>query len=237
MNLIIDEEKSEELDEENDKDKKISLMQRIRNNIEKNANKVQQDNTSEASFSFSHASDIDSLCENMEKKSNQSIHYPFESTLQNAEEDLNKEIDLYFDNMAKTEQGIDKNIKLQSSNLYKELVTSIAGSKNQNNQNLDKTNMGYTKYASISGVMDDQTIKLKNDLSGDGVENNNVYILKDQLSKQSSLKNDKNKIEYKKTMSLEFSKERESEKKELISSSSQNKQSLNKVGTKNSKNG
>ena len=231
MNLILDEDKSEDIDDENDKkDKKTSIIVRIRKNIEKNQIKIHKDCTSEASFDLSKSSDVDGLCENLEKKSNPSINYEYESTLQNEEEDLNKEINLYFNNMAKKEPGIDPKIKLISSNLYKDIIGGKI-------QNLDKTNMGYTKYASISGPMDEQTIRLKNDLSGEPIENtDNVYILKGKFSKQSSLKNEITKLEYKKTMSLEYSKERESEKKDLISLSSQNKQSLNKVGTKNSKN-
>ena len=56
-------------------------------------------------------------------------------------------------------------LKYQSSNYYKSLVESITGGK-QTQQNLDKTNVGYTKYGSISAAIDDQTIRLKNDLSG-----------------------------------------------------------------------
>ena len=42
----------------------------------------------------------------------------------------------------------------------KNLVDNLTGGK-QNQQNLEKTNLGYTKYGSISAAIDDQTIKLK----------------------------------------------------------------------------
>ena len=208
---------------------------------------------SEASFSFSKASDIDSFYENNSNKSNENLKLVYESTLQTAEEDLNQQIDLQFENIGKKEPGFDPNIKLISSNFYKGIVDSITGGK----QNIDKTtNIGITKYGSISAAIDDQTIKLKNDLSevpfmiGDvtnidlsekkkgGESNDNDFILKDsKLSKEESSSgvNGKKKLDYKKTMSLEYSKEKESDKKEMISSSSQNKPSIDKVESKSSK--
>lgn len=221
--------------------KKNSL---IDNTISK---KEEMENISEASFSFSKPSDIDDLYDNLSNKSNDEINFVYESTLQTSEADLNKEIDLQFETMAQKEPGFDKNIKLISSNYYKSLVESITGGK-QTQQNLDKTNVGYTKYGSISAAIDDQTIRLKNDLSGvpfmigdvtnmdlsdkkkGGESNDNEFILKDsKLSKESSSNiNSKNKLDYKKTMSLEYSKEKDSDKKEMISSSSQNKPSVDK---------
>ena len=244
-----------------------SLIDKSKSNIQKKDDNVsEQENLSDASFSMSRTSDIDSLFEAHNNKSNDhdkdNLNIVYESTLQTAEDDLSKEVDLQFTNMAKNEPGFDENIKLISSNFYKDLVNSITGGKIQNNQKLDKTNLGYTKYGSIVSGGDDQTIRLKNDLSGVPVmigpdvsnitgnmgnsdkkksqENNeNEFILKDSkiTSKESSSGvNGKYKLDYKKTMSLEYSKEKESFKKEMISSSSQNKQSSNKMDSKSSKN-
>ena len=226
----------------------------IDNSIYKNE---EPDNISEASFSFSKPSDIDDLYEEIDKKSNDEIDFVFESTLRTAEDDLNKEIDLQFENMAKKEPSFDKNTKLISSNYYKSLVESITGGKQNQQHVLDKTNVGYTKLGTISEGIDTQTIKLKNDISGvpfiigditnmdlrekkrEGESNENELILKDsKLLKEesSSNANSKNKLDYKKTMSLEYSKEKESDKKEMISSSSQNKPSLDKKESKSSRN-
>ena len=252
-----------------DKNSKISLSSKIENSkrsslIDKTKSNISKkediDKISDASFSFSQPSDIDSLYENLSNKSKDSLNLVYESTLQTAEEDLNKEIDLQFENMAKKEPGFDNNIKLISSNFYKSLVDKITGGK-QTTQTLDKTNIGYTKYGSISAAIDDQTIRLKNDLSGvpvmigdvtnitgnidlidknkNGENNENESLIKDfKISKEESLSgiNSKNKLDYKKTMSLEYSKEKESDKKEMISYSSQNKQSTNKRESKSSKN-
>jgi hypothetical protein len=230
--------------------------------IDKTISKKEEldNNASEASFSFSKPSDIDDLYDEIGKKSNDEMDFVYESTLQTAEADLNQEIDSQFEKMAKREPGFDKNVKLISSNFYKGLVESITGNSGKLNQQthiLDKTNIGVTKIGSISEGIDAQTIKLKNDLSGvpfmigditnmDLSEkkkawdnNDNEYILKDsKLFKEesSSNVNSKNKLDYKKTMSLEYSKEKESDKKEMISSSSQNKPSLDKRGSKSSKN-
>ena len=215
-----------------------NLLSSKKESLIENQKKDDSENLSEASFSLSKPSDIDSLYENNSNKSNENLKLVYESTLQNAEEDLNQEIDLEFENISKKESGFDPNIKLFSSNFYKGIVDSITGGK----QNNDKTNIGITKYGSISAAIDDQTLKLKNDLSGvpviigdvtnidlsekkKGESNDNDFILKDsKLSKESSSgMNGKKKLDYKKTMSLEYSKERESDKKEMISYSSQNK--------------
>ena len=269
--LNFESEKSEE-NSKNANNSKIngsqnkSLIDKSKSNIPQN-NKDDEDNEvfSDASFSLSKVSDIDSLHEaHMNKSNDGNLNFEYESTLQNAEEDLSKEVDLQFTNMAKNEPGFDNDIKKISSSFYNTLVNSITGGKSQNNQKLDKTNLGYTKYGSIISGGDEQTIKLKNDLSGVPVilgpdisnitgnivntdkkksqENNeNEFIIKDSNSKimskeSSSGVNGKYKLDYKKTMSLEYSKEKESFKKEMISSSSQNKQSSNKQDSKISKN-
>ena len=254
MSIIIENEKvSKYSDSKIISSKRDSLIERSSKDMiskkDDNSEKM-----SEASFSFSNHSDIDKLYEDLSNKSKDDINFVYESTLQTAEADLNKEIDLQFKTMAEKEPGFDDDIKLISSNFYKNIVDSLTGGK-QNQQNLEKTNLGYTKYGSISAAIDDQTMKLKNDLSGvpymigdvtnmdlsekkkPGESNENEFIFKDgKLSKgSSSAVNGKNKLDYKKTMSLEFSKERESDKKEMISYSSQNKQSTNKRESKSSK--
>lgn len=233
-----------------------SLIDKPKNNEVKKES-FDQEVLSDASFSISNSGDIDSLCENFTKKSIDDYNVVYESSLPIAEIDLNQGIDLHFSEMARREPGLDNNIKIISSNYYKGLVNSITGGKSQNQQNLDKTNNAYTKYGSISAGIDEQTIRLKNDLSGVpvilgpdvsnitgniggnsdkkkyGDNTENEFILKDSklLSKESSSAlNSKNKLDYKKTMSLEYSKE-----KEMISSSSQNKQSSNKHDSKSSK--
>ena len=238
--------------------KKESLIDKPKSVNSKKDNNSEK--LSDASFSLSQPSDIDNLYENLSKESYEKLDFVYESTLQTAEADLNKEIDSQFENMAKKEPGLDNNIKLMSSNFYKGLVDKITGGKQSQQQNLDKTNIGYTKYGSISAAIDDQTIRLKNDLSGVpvmigdvtnitgnidlidkkkyGENNENESSIKDfKISKEESSSgiNGKNKIDYKKTMSLEYSKEKESDKKEMISYSSQNKQSINKIDSKSSK--
>ena len=240
--------------------KKNSLISQSKSELSKKGKKDEFEHLSDASFSFSNPSDIDSLYENISNKSNENYDFIYESTLQNAKEDINKEIDIQFEKMAKNEPGFDEDVKLMSSNYYKSLVHSITGGKNQNQHTLEKTLNANTKYGSISAV-DDQTIRLKNDLSGVpvmigpditnitgnidlsdkkrfGESNENEFILKDsKFSKEESLSgiNSKHKLDYKKTMSLEYSKEKDSDKKEMISSSSQNKQSTNKRESKSSK--
>ena len=230
--------------------KKNSLIDKSKSLISKKEDIGEK--LSDASFSLSQPSDIDDLYENLSKESNEKIDFVYESTLQTAQADLNKEIDSQFENMAKKEPGFDNNIKLISSHFYKSLVEKIIGGKQiQPQQNLDKTNIGITKYGSISAAIDDQTIRLKNDLSGVpvmigdvtnitgnndlidkkkyGENNENESSIKDfKISKEESSSgiNGKNKLDYKKTMSLEYSKEKESDKKEIISYSSQNKQSI-----------
>ena len=117
-----------------------------KNNVSK---KEESEKISDASFSFSNASDVDHLYENISNKSKDDINFVYESTLQTAQVDLDKEIDLQFNNMAKKEPGFDEDIKLISSNFFKNLVDNLTGGK-QNQQNLEKTNLGYTKYGSIN---------------------------------------------------------------------------------------
>ena len=229
--------------------KKDSLIDKSKSIVSKKDDNSEK--LSDASFSLSKPSDIDDLYDNLSKESNEKLDFVYESTLQTAEADLNQEIDSQFENMAKKEPGFDNNIKLISSNFYKGLVDKITGGKQSQQQNLDKTNIGNTKYGSISAAIDDQTIRLKNDLSGvpvmigdvtnitgnidlidkkkKGDNNENESLIKDlKISKEESSSgiNGKNKLDYKKTMSLEYSKEKESDKKEIISYSSQNKQSI-----------
>ena len=144
--------------ESEDFSKKDSLIDRSKSLL----SKKESEHNSDASFSFSKPEDIDSLYEIFSKKSNDDINLVFESTLQNAEADLNQEIDFQFQEMARKEQGFDDNIKIISSNFYKSLVDNLSTGK-QNQINGDKTKIGVTKYGSS---IDDQTLRLKNDLSG-----------------------------------------------------------------------
>ena len=84
-----------------------------------------------------------------------------------------------------------------------------------------------TNFGSISDALDDQTVRLKNDLSGEPViiAPDMTEITDIKFSKASSIKG-KEKLGYKKTLSLEYSKEKEFSKKEIISSSSRNKNSI-----------
>ena len=184
---------------------------------------------SEISFSISKPSDIDSLCDKVSNKSkDDDLKFTFESTLKTAENDLMKDIDDELKIMTDKLTGFDKDIKLMSSNYYKSLTESLIANKNQNPQSMDKTIKGMTNFGSMSEAIDEQTIRLKNDLSGEpvllGADMTEITDIK--FSKQSSLQN-KEKLVYKKTLSLNYSKEKEnSSKKEMISSSSRNKISL-----------
>ena len=182
---------------------------------------------SDISFSISKPSDVDSLCDKISNKSNDDLKFIYENTLNTAENDLMRDCDEQLKNLAIKEPGFDKDIKLLSSNLY----CSISGIKtqnlNQNLHNLDKTLKGMTNFGSISDALDDQTVRLKNDLSGEPViiAPDMTEITDIKFSKASSIKG-KEKLGYKKTLSLEYSKEKEFSKKEIISSSSRNKNSI-----------
>ena len=182
---------------------------------------------SDISFSISKPSDVDSLCDKISNKSTDDLKFIYENTLNTAENDLLRDCDEQLKNLAIKEPGFDKDIKLLSSNLY----CSISGIKtqnlNQNLHNLDKTLKGMTNFGSISDALDDQTVRLKNDLSGEPViiAPDMTEITDIKFSKASSIKG-KEKLGYKKTLSLEYSKEKEFSKKEIISSSSRNKNSI-----------
>jgi hypothetical protein len=187
------------------------------------------DDLSEVSFSISKPSDVDSLCENISNKSKDDMKFDYENTLKTAENDLMEDVDSQLKKLSLKEKGFDKDIKLLSSNLYKSISQSVSGLKSPNNNqhNLDKTVKGMTNFGSISEAMDDQTMRLKNDLSGEpmmiGPEFTEITDIK--FSKASSIKG-KEKLAYKKTLSLEYSKDKENSKKEIISSSSRNKNSI-----------
>lgn len=72
-----------------------SLIEKPKNN-EIKRDSVDQEVLSDASFSIDNSGDIDSLCENFAKKSTDDYNVVYESTLPNAEVDLNQEIDLHF---------------------------------------------------------------------------------------------------------------------------------------------
>ena len=189
----------------------------------------ESEEVSDISFSISKPSDIDELCEKISNKSNDDLKFVYENTLKTAEDDLMKDIDAQLKNLAIKEPGFNKDIKIMSSNLYKSISQSISGLKgqNQNNHNLDKTVKGLTNFGSTSEAFDDQTIRLKNDLSGEpvmiGPDLTEMTDLK--FSKASSIKA-KEKLGYKKTLSLEYSKDKDLSKKEIVSSSSRNKNSI-----------
>ena len=131
----------------------------------------ESEEVSDISFSISKPSDIDELCEKISNKSNDDLKFVYENTLKTAEDDLMKDIDAQLKNLAIKEPGFNKDIKIMSSNLYKSISQSLSGLKgqNQNNHNLDKTVKGLTNFGSTSEAFDDQTIRLKNDLSGEPV--------------------------------------------------------------------
>ena len=120
------------------------------------------------------------------------MKFEYENTLKTANDDLMKDIDAQLKHLAIKEPGFDKDIKLMSTNLYKSISQSISGIKNPNIylHNLDKTAKGMTNFGSMSDVIDEQTMRLKNDLSGEpmiiGPELTDITDLK--FSKASSLK-------------------------------------------------
>ena len=208
--------------------KRTSKMEILRREIVTNE-ESDSDDLSEVSFSISKPSDVDSLCENISNKSKDDMKFDYENTLKTAENDLMEDVDSQLKKLSLKEKGFDKDIKLLSSNLYKSISQSVSGLKSPNNNqhNLDKTVKGMTNFGSISEAMDDQTMRLKNDLSGEpmmiGPEFTEITDIK--FSKASSIKG-KEKLAYKKTLSLEYSKDKENSKKEIISSSSRNKNSI-----------
>ena len=221
---------------ENEKDEKISKITK-QSKARKSKIEIDYDEESESgevsdiSFSISKPSDVDSLCEKISNKSKDDLKFIYENTLNTAEKDLMNDVDEQLKNLAIKEPGFDKDIKLLSSNLYKSLTQSISGIKNpypnKNTHNLDKTIKGMTNFGSISEALDEQTARLKNDLSGEPViiAPDMTEITDIKFSKASSIKG-KEKLAYKKTLSLEYSKEKEYSKKEIVSSSSRNKNSI-----------
>ena len=217
---------------ENEKDEKIPKILKPSKTRKSNIDisyeeESESGEVSDISFSISKPSDVDSLCDKISNKSNDDLKFIYENTLNTAENDLMRDCDEQLKNLAIKEPGFDKDIKLLSSNLY----CSISGIKtqnlNQNLHNLDKTLKGMTNFGSISDALDDQTVRLKNDLSGEPViiAPDMTEITDIKFSKASSIKG-KEKLGYKKTLSLEYSKEKEFSKKEIISSSSRNKNSI-----------
>ena len=189
----------------------------------------ESDKISDISFSISKPSDVDSLCEQLSKKSKDELKFVYENTLKTAENELMEDVNSQLKYLAMKEPGFDKDIKLISSNYYKTLSQSILGAKNPNHypHNLDKTIKGMTNFGSTSEAIDDQTIRLKNDLSGEPVMigSDMTELIDLKFSKESSIKG-KEKLAYKKTLSLEYSKDKEYSKKEVISSSTRNKNSV-----------
>ena len=221
---------------ENEKDEKITKNRRKskRNSIKKDSiddDDDESEEVSDISFSISKPSDVDSLCEQISNKSKDDMKFVYENTLKTAEIDLMQDVNSQLKYLAMKEPGFDKDIKLISSNYYQTLSHTILGTKNpnqnQNLHNLDKTIKGLTNFGSTSEAIDEQTIRLKNDLSGEpvliGPDMTEITDIK--FSKASSIKG-KEKLAYKKTLSLEYSKDKENSKKEIISSSSRNKNSI-----------
>ena len=221
---------------ENEKDEKITKNRRKskRNSIKKDSiddDDDESEEVSDISFSISKPSDVDSLCEQISNKSKDDMKYVYENTLKTAEIDLMQDVNSQLKYLAMKEPGFDKDIKLISSNYYQTLSHTILGTKNpnqnQNLHNLDKTIKGLTNFGSTSEAIDEQTIRLKNDLSGEpvliGPDMTEITDIK--FSKASSIKG-KEKLAYKKTLSLENSKDKDFSKKEIISTSSRNKNSI-----------
>ena len=218
-----------EKDEKNAKKRKKSKLKTMEKNLFEEDDESESEEVSDISFSISKPSDVDSLCEQISNKSKEEMKFVYENTLKTAENDLMEDVNYQLKNLAIKEPGFDKDIKLISSNYYQTLSQSILGSKspNHNPHNLDKTLKAMTNFGSTSEAIDEQTIRLKNDLSGEpvliGPDMNELTDLK--FSKASSIKG-KEKLAYKKTLSLEYSKDKEYSKKEIISTSSRNKNSI-----------
>ena len=229
-----------EKDEKKTKKRKKSNLKTMKKNLFEEDDESESEEVSDISFSISKPSDVDSLCEQISNKSKEEMKFVYENTLKTAENDLMEDVNYQLKNLAIKEPGFDKDIKLISSNYYQTLSHSILGTKNpnqnQNPHNLDKTIKGLTNFGSTSEVIDDQTMRLKNDLSGEpvliGPDMTEITDIK--FSKASTIKG-KEKLAYKKTLSLENSKDKDFSKKEIISSSSRNKNS-NKGMESSSKN-
>ena len=216
---------------ENEKDEKIIKKRKKSNITDSIDDESESEEVSDISFSISKPSDVDSLCEQISNKSKNEMKFVYENTLKTAENDLMQDVNSELKYLAMKEPGFDKDIKLISSNYYQTLSHTILGIKNpnqnQNHHNLDKTIKGLTNFGSTSEAIDEQTVRLKNDLSGEpvliGTDMTEITDIK--FSKASSIKG-KEKLAYKKTLSLENSKDKDFIKKEIISTSSRNKNSI-----------
>ena len=223
-------------------DLKLKINKSIRSKKPPSDNGDLEEKFSNVSFSISAVSDIDDLYDNLSNKSDEKNDYVFESNTKNAEEQLEKYIEEELTKaFVKAKPGFDQDVKNLSQEFYKKISNSL--SDNKNRTTLDKTNM-VTKCTNIDETGGDQTMKLKNDLTGVPLviqpdittTANNINIdmsgkntskkSSKLVSKESNENNENNESENKdskkqgNTMSLEYSKEKESDKKELVSSSS-----------------
>ena len=219
-------------------DLKLKINKSLRSKKPPSDNGDLDEKFSNVSFSISAVSDIDELYDNLSNKSDDKNNFIFESNTKNAEEQLEKYIEEELTKaFIKSKPGFDQDVKNLSQEFYKKISNSL--SDNKNRTTLDKTNM-VTKCTNIDETGGDQTMKLKNDLTGvplmiqpDITNSNNANIdisgkksskkSSKLISKESESENKESNKESKKqgnTMSLEFSKEKESDKKELVSTSS-----------------
>ena len=219
-------------------DLKLKINKSLRSKKPPSDNGDLDEKFSNVSFSISAVSDIDELYDNLSNKSDDKNNFIFESNTKNAEEQLEKYIEEELTKaFIKSKPGFDQDVKNLSQEFYKKISNSL--SDNKNRTTLDKTNM-VTKCTNIDETGGDQTMKLKNDLTGvplmiqpDITNSNNANIdisgkksskkSSKLISKESESENKESNKESKKqgnTMSLEFSKEKDSDKKELVSTSS-----------------
>ena len=219
-------------------DLKLKINKSLRSKKPPSDNGDLDEKFSNVSFSISAVSDIDELYDNLSNKSDDKNNFIFESNTKNAEEQLEKYIEEELTKaFIKSKPGFDQDVKNLSQEFYKKISNSL--SDNKNRTTLDKTNM-VTKCTNIDETGGDQTMKLKNDLTGvplmiqpDITNSNNANIdisgkksskkSSKLISKESESENKESNKESKKqgnTMSLEFSKEKDSYKKELVSTSS-----------------
>lgn len=237
--LITDEHNEEANPDQESNIVKIKVNKSLRSKKPESENVELDQNFSDVSFSVSNVSDIDGIYENISNNSDDREDYAFEGNTRNIDEQFQKYTEEELTKlMIKGKDGFDQNTKNLTEEFYKKIASSLSDTKNRTT--LEKTNM-VTKYTNRDETGDDQTLKLKDDLSGLPVviqpditaNTNNINIDLSQninkKNKESNLSSDKehqSEPEQKSsepkgnTMSLEFSKEKDSDRKELISNSS-----------------
>lgn len=173
MSISQSEEKKEDISLQNEPENenkgsseiKLNPNKTIKSQNQKAEECVLDENYSDVSFSVSNVDDIDGIYENLSNNSDDKGDFIFEGTGDNLYDQMHNYIEEeYKKGVLKIKPGFDENIKTEAHDFYKKLADSLSDQKNKTG--LDKTAAGVTKCTGIDVTGDDQTYKMKNDISG-----------------------------------------------------------------------